>query len=434
MLLIVGYRWICAVALAAALVVGLGPARATAREYRAGTAASLDAALAAAEEHPGADTVRLAPGVYLPVQTLELRGTLTIEGPATAPGARLDGGSVEPYPSAALLVARGADVTLRNLLVSTGGGPAVGAVQVLGDAHIASAAIVGSNGPGLTVADGGRAMVENTTVSDGAAAGVVGDGRVELHSATVAGNSGGGVDGQGDISLWNTIVSGNGFSDCAAPVRSSRSSLDGDGTCGVGLLSGRGSPLGPVASNGGPTPTRALIAGSPAIGGGDPAGCPAADQRGYLRAAGTCDIGAFAVSAAAPNPAGSAAGRAAAPRVRALSVDGHLRTRAGSLIRVHVRARERTARGVVRIVDAAGHLDVRSARITSLRFGPRALTVTVRGVGTDRRTRRRHAFTFSLHIGKRRASGRLVLAGRPPAQGRLRRARVTSARLQSQPF
>jgi len=53
--------------------------------------------------------------------------------------------------------------------------------------------------------------------------------------------------------------------------------------------------LGALASNGGPTQTMALQAGSPAINAGS--GCPAADQRGAPRA-GACDIGAFEFGAA----------------------------------------------------------------------------------------------------------------------------------------
>jgi hypothetical protein len=48
----------------------------------------------------------------------------------------------------------------------------------------------------------------------------------------------------------------------------------------------------PLADNGGPTWTRALQAGSPAVDAGNPAACPALDQRGYLRQ-GACDIGAY---------------------------------------------------------------------------------------------------------------------------------------------
>ncbi|HUP92524.1 MAG TPA: CSLREA domain-containing protein [Solimonas sp.] len=57
-----------------------------------------------------------------------------------------------------------------------------------------------------------------------------------------------------------------------------------------------------LAGNGGPTPTRALLAGSPAIDAGV-AGCPAADQRGSARS-GACDIGSFEAAAI---PAGNSA-------------------------------------------------------------------------------------------------------------------------------
>ena len=54
--------------------------------------------------------------------------------------------------------------------------------------------------------------------------------------------------------------------------------------------------LGPLAQNGGYTPTHALLVGSPAIDAGTNTGCPATDQRGISRpqpAGGTCDIGAY---------------------------------------------------------------------------------------------------------------------------------------------
>ena len=52
--------------------------------------------------------------------------------------------------------------------------------------------------------------------------------------------------------------------------------------------------LGPLANNGGPTPTMALLPGSPAINAADPTDFPATDQRGELRPYGPApDIGAF---------------------------------------------------------------------------------------------------------------------------------------------
>ncbi len=68
--------------------------------------------------------------------------------------------------------------------------------------------------------------------------------------------------------------------------------------------------LGPLANNGGPTETRALLAGSPAIDGGNPGGCTdpsgaplTTDQRGEPRPAGAhCDIGAFEFQPSKPSP------------------------------------------------------------------------------------------------------------------------------------
>ena len=52
--------------------------------------------------------------------------------------------------------------------------------------------------------------------------------------------------------------------------------------------------IGPLADNGGPTKTRALLSGSPAIDAASAAACPATDQRGVARPQGAgCDIGSF---------------------------------------------------------------------------------------------------------------------------------------------
>jgi hypothetical protein len=52
--------------------------------------------------------------------------------------------------------------------------------------------------------------------------------------------------------------------------------------------------IGPLADNGGPTLTHALLAGSPAIDAADDSVCPSSDQRGAARPQGPhCDIGSF---------------------------------------------------------------------------------------------------------------------------------------------
>jgi hypothetical protein len=73
--------------------------------------------------------------------------------------------------------------------------------------------------------------------------------------------------------------------------------LSSDSTCAftnVGSLNNTDPVLGPLADNGGPTLTMALLPGSPAIDSGDTAAAPPTDQRGFLCPAGAAaDIGAF---------------------------------------------------------------------------------------------------------------------------------------------
>ncbi|MFI9825066.1 choice-of-anchor Q domain-containing protein [Streptomyces sp. NPDC052013] len=106
----------------------------------------------------------------------------------------------------------------------------------------------------------------------------------------------------GRMTLRNTIVAGNTVdgapADCKkalATIESQGNNLDGDGSCrlsAVGDLPSRAPLIGPLADNGGPTDTVALLPGSPALDAAD--GCPATDQRGVARPLGAaCDIGAY---------------------------------------------------------------------------------------------------------------------------------------------
>jgi len=73
--------------------------------------------------------------------------------------------------------------------------------------------------------------------------------------------------------------------------------LSSDASCNFaapGSLNNTDPKLGPLADNGGPTPTHALLMGSPAIDAADPSSCPHTDQRGAPRPSGlACDIGAY---------------------------------------------------------------------------------------------------------------------------------------------
>jgi hypothetical protein len=130
---------------------------------------------------------------------------------------------------------------------------------------------------------------------------------VTLLSDTVAfnqaSNLGGGLFGD-TISVRSTIVADNTAPtgpDVDGFFLSLGHNLIGqtDGSSGFGgsdLTGTAASPLDPVfgdfGDHGGPTQTLSVLAGSPAIGNGDPAG-PAFDQRGVFRSATAPTIGAF---------------------------------------------------------------------------------------------------------------------------------------------
>src|SRR5205085_7736349 len=110
----------------------------------------------------------------------------------------------------------------------------------------------------------------------------------------------------GNIALTSALVSGNTASASGPDVfttgtvnatTSLMGSLAGittfNGDAQTNVLVGKAPMLGPLANNGGPTQTHALLVGSPAINAGsNPANLPT-DQRGLPRQAGTAeDIGA----------------------------------------------------------------------------------------------------------------------------------------------
>jgi hypothetical protein len=122
-------------------------------------------------------------------------------------------------------------------------------------------------------------------------------------------NLGGGLFNSATLTLTATIVANQlAGADCfnSGTITSNGFNLDSDNTCnltGTGDKPGVSNPLlGPLANNGGPTQTHALLTGSPAI---DMvlSGCPppATDQRGVGRPQGTfCDIGAYELQVSIP--------------------------------------------------------------------------------------------------------------------------------------
>lgn len=170
-------------------------------------------------------------------------------------------------------------------------------------------------GGGGIFAEGGVVAITNSTLTGNTSSGnAPGGGAVmffvlwfNLVNVTVTANqaSGGGGGGLFVVeisevgSLANSIVADNLGGDCFL-LRSgvaSDHSLDSDNSCGLadaGSHPGVPPLLGPLANNGGPTDTHALLAGSPALNAGNNATCLATDQRGVTRPQGpACDIGAY---------------------------------------------------------------------------------------------------------------------------------------------
>jgi hypothetical protein len=126
-------------------------------------------------------------------------------------------------------------------------------------------------------------------------------GATELVHATVSGNSGEGgalAASSGRIALHSSIVANSlSGSNCSGTIADCGYNISSDASClftNVGSFMNTDPLLGPLADNGGPTPTMALLPASPAVNGGDSKSCPPTDQRGVGRPQlGGCDIGAF---------------------------------------------------------------------------------------------------------------------------------------------
>jgi beta-glucanase (GH16 family) len=175
-----------------------------------------------------------------------------------------------------------------------------------------------SNDVGGGIRSLGNMTITNSTISGNTATGWHGgaifhtDGAMEILNSTIANNIGpdwapsaiflgeyGAV--VPILKLTNTIITGNHWYACeqyasggTVSLISGGHNLVQDASCNpvASDLVQTDAGLGPLADNGGPTLTHALLAGSPAIDAADDSVCPATDQRGVLRNA-ACDIGSF---------------------------------------------------------------------------------------------------------------------------------------------
>jgi len=250
------------------------------------------------------------------------RGSVTLmESTVSANTARQSGGAIHNDGTLELI-----QTTLRDNLVIDGAG---GGIVNTGMFTAKQSTISGNTTPGAGGAmyNPGNTTMGNCTVSgnqaDGTGGGLENDGAATLTNLTITANRatssaaadanpdpslGGGIFNDDDhtVTLANTIVAKQTRgTDCFGTIASNGHNLDSDGTCTtlVTDITSSTPDLGPLANNGGPTKTHALLPGSPAIDHGDNTICAVdpvnnVDQRSVPRPLNggtslTCDIGAF---------------------------------------------------------------------------------------------------------------------------------------------
>jgi predicted outer membrane repeat protein len=163
-------------------------------------------------------------------------------------------------------------------------------------------------GAGIFNLDGGILTVSNSTFYENSTSGFGGalynSGTATVSYSTFSYNSAaqgaaGVQNTTGDLMLNNSILADSlSGPDCATYLGSfsgGHNLVESSDSfaCGLPMLTSDPN-LGPLAHNGGYTPTLALLPGSPAIDAGNDAVCPTHDQRGIIRPKGShCDLGAY---------------------------------------------------------------------------------------------------------------------------------------------
>ena len=330
----------------------------------------------------------LAGGTIVLAERLLIEGkSLTIEGPADE-GITLDGDGV----SRIFTVLADGGLTVRNATL-TGSYSSLGALSSSGIVRVENSTITGNHaveqgssgdgfGGGIVIFGGSLTVVNSTisgNVSDQRGGGVASlGGSVTLIHTTVTGNSapddrGGGIYmNDGTLTIQNSIIAGNLASsdpNCALGLISPfdrtliGTNLLGGEDCGPRAedIVTADPGVGPLADNGGPTRTHALLPGSPAI---ETAaqGCAAipTDQRYVTRPQGShCDIGAFEFAGFVVPPLSVDAGGTVNPGTGTALVSGRITCPAPATltVRVTLRQSQKIAR-VNTVVEATADVPV----------------------------------------------------------------------------
>ena len=277
-----------------------------------------DATLVVEEADLINNTAEVAGGVLNRGTFLALRARIDSHGASGGVTEETDDPEEEPEErpgrGGALLNEESASATVVASLLSGNGAELGGAIWNAGALGLLNSTISDNGadiGGGGLFNDGGQATLRNVTLANNTA-----DPEAEGGGAlrnTAAG---------GTVTVGHTLIARSAsVANCAGPITSAGHNLDDGASCvlaGAGDRSEVDARIAPLADYGGRTPTHDLYTGSPAIDGGDPAGCRdlddaalTTDQRGAPRPSdgdedGTahCDIGAVEHSpdSAPPTP------------------------------------------------------------------------------------------------------------------------------------
>lgn len=316
---------LCVSYCAVLLVLGcLAPAASAQVTRNVANVTQLQAAIAASNAGPGGDRIILATGVYAISAQLRIDQDVTVEGDPLALTV-IDAGGLSDIFSVRADNFTLVNLTLQNARIAVG-------FEGSGVFSGTGLTITGTTDMAFYPGDsGGATFFTNSTISNNSGNGIeISCAEMHLTNTTIANNAIGvrfGFPCGNRMQIVNSLIVANG-QDCGGggsfdPI--GLASFDSDGSCvafgfGPGLttvgLAALG--LGNLLPNGGPTETRAIAAGSPAVNTGDATACPATDQRGFLRNDGACDIGAYEDGASAGGgntPAGAGVSVAPAPGV-----------------------------------------------------------------------------------------------------------------------
>ncbi len=235
-------------------------------------------------------------------------GVLTIVNSTIAQNDAERGGGVR---SLGTLTITGSAIWRNNAYYYSGGGVYSAGTATITNSTLSENLATGNDlGIGAGVFNAGDMLIANSTLAVNTAGfhggGVSNDGALTIVNSTIvenwAGKAAGGIENHGILTAKSTIVAGNTGGDVFGVLAAgSTHNLVQDPANSGGLTNGiNGNILGvdPLldgfASNGGPTQTKALRAGSPAIGKGVNPNNLASDQRGGPFVRGTVvDIGAY---------------------------------------------------------------------------------------------------------------------------------------------